>query len=126
MVVAVTIWGNRISPVFDSSSTLLIVEIEKNRIIKRSRENFSPDFMNHLEKRLKELNVSTIICGAITDAPAQILEEGGFLLVPFISGFADDVIDNIMNEKPITPQFLMPGCRKQKRSRRRGSKKIIG
>lgn len=123
MVVAITIWGERISPVFDSSKTLLIVEIVENRIVDRSRESFAPDQLSFLERRLKELRVSTVISGAISEKPAHFLEDSGFVLIPFISGFVDDVLECITNEKPIAPKFLMPGCRCQKRMRGRCHKR---
>ena len=123
MVVVITIWGNRISPVFDSSKTLLIVEIIENKIVNRSQESFVPDKLNFLEKRLKELNVSTVISGAISEKPAQFIEDSGFVLIPFISGFVDDVVESIQTNEPITPKFLMPGCKCQKRARGRCRKK---
>jgi hypothetical protein len=33
MNIAITIWGNRISPVFDASKTLLIVKIDNGEIV---------------------------------------------------------------------------------------------
>jgi predicted Fe-Mo cluster-binding NifX family protein len=123
MGIVITIWGNRISPVFDSSKTLLIVEIAGNRIVNRSQESFAPDKLKFLERRLKELNISTVISGAISEKPAQFIEDSGFVLIPFISGFVDDVLESIKNNEPITPKFLMPGCKCQKRARGRCGKK---
>ncbi|MCP3925273.1 MAG: dinitrogenase iron-molybdenum cofactor biosynthesis domain-containing protein [Desulfobacterales bacterium] len=119
MVTAITIWGDRISPVFDSASAILIVEIIENRIVNRSTEMFSPGFLNVLTKRLNELNVSTIICGAISEAPAHTIENKGFHLIPFITGSVTEVLLNYEKGESITPKFLMPGCKCQKRKRGR-------
>ncbi len=115
MVTAITIWGDRISPVFDSSSVILIVEIIENRIVNRSTEGFSPGYLNVFTKRLNELNVSTIICGAISETPAHMIEDSGFNLIPFVSGSVTEVLLTYEKGESITPKFLMPGCKCQKR-----------
>ena len=38
MKVAITVWGNRISPVFDSAQTILLAEIEQGKIISEYEE----------------------------------------------------------------------------------------
>ena len=40
MKVALTAWGDRISPVFDSAHTLLIAEIKNKQIISKHYESF--------------------------------------------------------------------------------------
>lgn len=40
MKIALTIWGNRISPVFESAQNLLIVRIENQKVIDKAYETF--------------------------------------------------------------------------------------
>ncbi len=43
MKIALTVWGNRISPVFDSAQTLLVAQIKNDKVIKKSYERFDSD-----------------------------------------------------------------------------------
>ncbi len=113
MKVAVTIWGKRISPVFDSSRMLLIVEIKDREIIDRKFIAFNPDRPSHLLALLIELDISVLICGAVSQMPANFIEAGGIKLIPFITGNAEEIITLYAKDADLIPTFLMPGCRRQ-------------
>lgn len=125
MKMALTVWGNRISPVFDAAQMLLVVEIENTKIISRHQEPFYPELPTRLAVRLAEMDVSVLICGAISEMPANILESNGIKLVPFITGDAHKVIDAYVKNVPFIPTFLMPGCNR-KRYRHAGKVKKHG
>ena len=111
MITALTIWENRISPVFDSSHTILVAQIENNKIASRHLEPFNPSLPSHLADRLDAIGVDILICGAISQLPADIIEAMGIKLIPFITGNTDEVLENLVKNQPIVPLFLMPGCR---------------
>jgi len=111
MITALTIWENRISPVFDSSHTLLVAQIENNKIANRHLEPFNPSLPSHFADRLDAIGVEILICGAISQLPADIIEAMGIKLIPFISGNTDEVLENLVKAQPIVPEFLMPGCK---------------
>jgi predicted Fe-Mo cluster-binding NifX family protein len=125
MKMALTVWGNRISPVFDAAHMLLVVEIENTEIISRRYEPFYPELPARLAVRLEEMNVAVLICGAISEMPANILEANGIKLIPFITGDAGEVIDAYAKDVSIMPAFLMPGC-SHKRHRHAGRGKKHG
>jgi predicted Fe-Mo cluster-binding NifX family protein len=110
MKVALTVWGKRISPVFDSAQMLLISEIENSKVIKRKYTTFNPESSQQLADLLNQQNVSVLICGAISEAPANIIETCGIKLIPFISGSAEDVLQLYAQSNSIIPSYLMPGC----------------
>lgn len=110
MKMALTVWGNRISPVFDAAHMLLVVEIENTKIISKHYEPFYPELPARLAVRLAELNVAVLICGAISEMSSNILEANGIKLIPFITGDAGEVIDAYVKDVPVMPAFLMPGC----------------
>lgn len=110
MKMALTVWGNRISPMFDAAHMLLVVEIENTQIISRRYESFYPEFPSRLADMLEEMDVAILICGAISEMPANILEANGIKLIPFIMGDAHEVIDAYVKDVPFMPAFLMPGC----------------
>lgn len=110
MKVAVTVWENRISPVFDSSGKLLIAEIRDTKIISRRYASFNPDITFRLAEVLNDLEIEILICGAISEIPADIIEAGGIELIPFIGGNAELVLLTYARGSSIVPEFLMPGC----------------
>jgi predicted Fe-Mo cluster-binding NifX family protein len=122
MKMALTVWGNRISPVFDAAHMLLIVEIENTMITSKHYEPFYPELPARLAIRLAEMKVGVLICGAISEMPANILEANGIKLIPFITGDAAEVIDAYIKNVPFMPAFLMPGC-SHKRHRYGGKRK---
>jgi predicted Fe-Mo cluster-binding NifX family protein len=121
MKMALTVWKNRISPVFDAANMLLVAEIENTKIISRRYESFEPGLSSGLADRLTGLNIEVLICGAISKLPANIIEVLGIRLIPFITGRADEVLDVYAKGISIIPTFLMPGCG-HKRGRRAGKR----
>lgn len=125
MKMALTVWGDRISPVFDAAHMLLVLEIKNTKIISRHYEPFYPEFPTRLAARLAKMNVHIFICGAISEMPATILEANGIKLIPFITGDAHEIIDAYIKDDLYMPAFLMPGC-SHKRHRHSGKRKKLG
>ena len=119
MKIAITVWEKRISPVFDSSELLLIVEINNHEIIDSQKESFRSNVPFLLVNRLNELNVDILICGAISQMPATIIEQGNIILIPFIGGIVNEVIDYCIKGKSPACKFLLPGCKKMKCCRKK-------
>ncbi len=110
MKLAVTIWGNRISPVFDAAGTLLIAEVQDGTIVNKTYKPFRPEPAADMIDMLKQAGVSTLICGAISTGPADLITEHGICLVPFITGNALAVLDTYVTRKVIDSKYVMPGC----------------
>lgn len=128
--VALTVWEDRISPVFDAAHELMLVSIEKGCISGQQILSFDPDRLSSLLAVLEERKVRCLVCGAISEMPARMIIDSGIRLIPFISGNLGQVLDRIAKGEPIVPVFLMPGCgcprrdtcpdRKGRAGRRRG------
>ncbi len=110
MKVAVTVWEDRISPVFDASRRLLIAEIENAQVTDRSYVLFDSGLPSSLTKTLAELDVSVLICGAVSQVPANIIGTGGITLIPFIAGEVERVLEAYAKGNSLEPTFVMPGC----------------
>lgn len=123
MKVALTVWENRISPVYDAANMLLLAEIKDKKVISKRHEPFDAELPARMANRLNELDVTVLICGAISEVPANIIEASKIKLVPFISGKADDVLECYAQGVQIVSSFLMPGC--GRRRRRQGIGKNI-
>jgi predicted Fe-Mo cluster-binding NifX family protein len=111
MKVAVTIWEDRISPLFDASRRLLVAEIDNGRITERTHFLFDPSRPSTLAKAMMELQVDTLICGAVSRTPADTIAACGVTLIPFIAGDVDSVLEAFVKHHALIPAFSMPGCR---------------
>jgi len=118
MKVALTVWQDRISPVFDVAQTLLIVELHNREIIKRFSEPMVPELSSRLAGWLKDLGVEVLICGAISHLPSAIVEAEGVQLLSFVGGNIEDVLKAYMDGMPITSIYALPGCGRRQRSQK--------
>ncbi len=109
MKVALTIWGNRISPVFDSARKLLIVEVENNKVANKQYELFNSEIDSDLTQ-FSNLGINVLICGAISRRFSNIIETSKIKLIPFITGHADVVLKSYVKNNKIGADFFMPGC----------------
>ncbi len=113
MKVAMTVWGNRISPVFDSAQTILLAEIAGGAVVDEQREFLPRMVAAGLARMVSEKGIDVLICGAISEHPAQIIQQSGIRLLSFVGGSADDFLSTYAAGKSIT-SFMMPGCEDQR------------
>lgn len=105
-----TVWEHRVSPVFDSARTLLIADIENDTLVSSSYLTFDPDRPLELLQMLQAQKVLIIICGAVSEGPANLLEGAGFELISFIAGDVRQVLETFLQGDPLGAAFRMPGC----------------
>ena len=121
MKVALTVWENRISPLFDSARMVLVTEIEKGAVVGRHYEVLDSEPPLSRVSKLSTLGVGTLICGAISQFFASLIAAHGIRVVPFVSGHVDRVLDAYLKGLLLEPSFRMPGCGMRRRGRfRRG------
>ncbi len=109
MKCAITIWENRISPVFDSARRLLVVELEQGKIVARS-EIAVADSPFATVAELQRQGLGLLLCGALCERGLKLLEESGIELIPFLSGEVDDVLAGLAKGEELAA-FALPGCR---------------
>ena len=95
-IIAMTVWGNRVSPVFDCSATLLIAETRGSHIVHRRFEPFNPVMEKQTADIFSRFQVDVLICGAITDGQSESLIKLGVQLIPFISGDAVEILESFL------------------------------
>lgn len=110
MNVAITLWENRISPVFDSAQTLLIAEIREARVVDRKIRVFHAGMFDRFIELLHNLEVRVLICGALCAGQANTLEALGVTIISFIAGDAEKVLEQYVRGDDLA-DFAMPGCR---------------
>jgi len=110
MLLALTVWNGRISPVCDVARQLLILEVEGGKVIARREERLDGADCWRRCARLEELKPDTLICGAISGPLAELLAAKGLKIIPFISGMVEEVLAAHLNKTLLEPAFAMPGC----------------
>jgi predicted Fe-Mo cluster-binding NifX family protein len=109
MKVGITVWGKRISPVFDAARTLLISDIANARQLTNELVQCRPGQPEEMLRLLLDNGVKVLITGAISREPAGRIEACGIQLIPFIAGRADQVLARYVEGTSITG-YHMPGC----------------
>jgi predicted Fe-Mo cluster-binding NifX family protein len=89
MKVALPIWDDRISPVFDVARKLRVVEVEDGGEIDRIDHRVSPG--SHVSL-LSELGVEVLICSAISRALEASARSAGIEVIADVFGEVDEVI----------------------------------
>ncbi len=110
MKIAMTVWGNRVSPVFDSAQTIMLAEIQDRAVMWEQREFIAGQIPTRLARMLVDREIDTLICGAISEQPARIIEAAGITLVSFVSGNAAKLLEACATGT-LSDEFKMPGCR---------------
>lgn len=110
MRVAMTVWGDRISPVLDSARTLLVAEIAGGQVVDRRLEFFEAGFLPQLIQLIRQHGVEVLICGAVSMELANCIETCNVEIIPFLAGDAELILETFARGQSIAV-FAMPGCR---------------
>ena len=110
MKVAIAIWKDRISPVFDVSGKILVLDVENNSVVKETYAFFENDNHTYKISKLLDLNVETLICGAISNPFAEMITMQGIHTISFTCGKIADVIHAFLQDALPTQELSMPGC----------------
>jgi len=106
----VTVWEERISPVFDVSRRALLLTVEDGREVGRE-ELVLPD--GGADAKLTVLRghrVGTLLCGAVSRPVALHAAAMGLRLLAFLAGDAEQIIAAHLGGRLPSGLFLMPGC----------------
>jgi len=121
--VALPYWQKRISPVLDTSSNFLIVDIRKSNQVSSLKVNLVGKSPYDKALLLKEQGVSLLLCGAISDNCRCVFVSNGIEVVSWLKGDIDYIIGAYINGSLNEPGLLMPGrqsCRRR-RIKKRGN-----
>ena len=114
MKIAIPQWQGRVSPVFDESRNLLLVDIENRLEVNRFEER-----MLHKDPVLRARHVMTagvdiLICGAISLALEQLLTSAGIIVMAYTCGPVNDIVEAYINHTLMHAEFTLPGCSKKR------------
>jgi predicted Fe-Mo cluster-binding NifX family protein len=111
-------WNHRIAPVFDIARRIHVAEAQSGRIVAEKEVVLADDLPLQKAMRLAELDVGTLVCGAISTSLRAIVASYGIRVIPFVAGDLAEVIQAWLRGGLDGEKFAMPGC--CRRGRRRG------
>ena len=110
MRIALAVWDGRISPVFDTARSLLLIDVEKGLETGRREERLHEKWMPARAARLTALGVNTLLCGAISRPLSAMLASARVQVIPFLTGEVENVLKAYFDGELDDPLFQMPGC----------------
>jgi predicted Fe-Mo cluster-binding NifX family protein len=114
MKVAIPHWQGRISPLFDAADTLLLIDIEDGREVKRDNFNLSRRDPLRRAREVSRLGADMLLCGAVSRELETALLGAGVQVVGFICGEVDGVIAAFLGGTLSHSRFQMPGWEKER------------
>jgi predicted Fe-Mo cluster-binding NifX family protein len=112
MKAAFAVWNNRIAPVFDVAREIRLVEAEFGRIIREKDEKLPADSGPEKGRRLIELGVDMLVCGAISRLMLSQIAAYDIRVISFVAGDIGEVMRAWLSGDFIKEAFTMPGCRR--------------
>jgi len=121
MKVALLTAQSRVSPVFETTSSWLIINATPSECAIGSTHSFNTQNEVEMANELLVENIELVICGAIPYYLEKILINQGCEVFSFIAGEINHVINALHLNTLDSPEFRMPGCQKRKRRGRNPS-----
>jgi len=113
MRIALPIWEDKISPVLDTASRLLILETMDQKKFSRKEAALEEKEISRRCFRIRKLGVDLLICGAVSRSFSDLLQASGVNIIPGISGAVEDILDAYFKGNLNQPKFLMPGYQRK-------------
>lgn len=92
MLLAIPLFGPRVSPRFDHAQRLMLVTLENSRVTSREEILLEPLAGWQRVEKLKDLKVDIVICGGIDRESACRLGEHHIRVISLVSGDAARVL----------------------------------
>ena len=123
MKVAVPDWQGRVSPVFDVAAQVLLIDLDDEEDGSRRTESLGSAAPHDRARRLTELGVDVVVCGAISWPLKALLATSGIRVIPLVCGDVEEVVGAFRDGTLADERFAMPGCCRKRlrvRNHRRG------
>ncbi|MBN1102244.1 MAG: NifB/NifX family molybdenum-iron cluster-binding protein [Deltaproteobacteria bacterium] len=111
MRIAIPVWEDKVSPLLDTASRLLVVDVEDRSEVSRLEIYLDEQQISRRCLRIQGLDVNVLICGAISMSFFRMLTASGIEVIAGISGPAEDVLRVCLKGRLAESGFFMPGCR---------------
>jgi len=93
MTIAVPLFGTRVSPRFDCTSQVLLVELEDGRLVSRRTVTLPTHGALAMAGLMREQSVEVLICGGISCHLAGLVSGFGVNVISGVIGESQDALD---------------------------------
>lgn len=110
MTIALTIWNERIAPLFDSAATCLIFRKHGPSIDVLQSLALLDGTLQDRVSALSSRSVDALICGALSCEARQLLCIHNIEIYAFVTGEIESVLQGLRSGELTSQRFSMPGC----------------
>lgn len=115
MKIAIPLFGTRISPHFDYAKTALLITIEGSKVIESNEVLLGDCDAIQRVLHFKNAEITTLICGGVSNIAERMLAEKNITVIPWISGDAQDALKLFLQGRLTAGAMLCNGRRKRRR-----------
>lgn len=113
MKIALSVWKDYISTVFDTADQLLVLEIDGTGGQKRMIVKLNAADVAGRANQIKEKQIDVLICGAISRPLEASIVSLGIRVYAFVRGPVEEVLGAYQNGGLAHAIFALPGCRRR-------------
>jgi predicted Fe-Mo cluster-binding NifX family protein len=111
MVLAISHWQGRISPVFDVTQALLLIQFDGGRINQRQSVRLNSTNPYLRAKQMSSMGIDTLVCGAISQGQENALSNEGIQVAAFTCGRVEEILEALAAGDDLNAyHFRMPGA----------------
>ncbi len=113
MRIAVPVWMDRVSPVWDVARQLCLTEVEDTIVTGRTTISIA-----HMDRTrvLLQLEIDVLICGAISTLLERACRASGITVHSDVRGNVEEVVAAFLSGRLQQPRFRLPGSHRPRRS----------
>lgn len=111
MKVALSVFKDSISTVFDVARQLLVLEMNGTNGQQRTMIKIDAADPVNRASQLREQKIDVLICGAISRPLQASISARGITIYPFVRGAVEDVIAAYQSGRLGHAVYALPGCR---------------
>jgi len=112
MRIGITIFGERVSPLFDTAATLLFVNEKDGKEIERQLIDLEE---NDRIWCIQQNSLDVLICGAISNNMERRLDLLEIQHIAWVCGKHEEILESFLRQQELSESSFMPGCCKRRR-----------
>ena len=116
MKIALSVFRDCISTVFDVADQLMVLEMDEACGHKRTMVKIDSTDPARRAIQLKDREIDVLICGAISRPMQEAIAAMGVLVYPFVRGSVDEIIAAYTTGRLNSGVFALPGCRSRRQA----------
>lgn len=110
MTIAFPIWRERISPLLDAATRLLVITFRRGADTSQREVLLGPLTPESLARSVAELQVDVLLCGALSEPLRRELVKRHIRVRPHLCGEVREVLRAFCAGRLQQGRFQMPGC----------------